>query len=377
MNQEISNLCRFISVIKFRPIMWRQNHPYLLVDRVEDLTDPEELSKNKKTDRTVALYGFSRGAHMNPSYSVHIAGVGDFAPSSVTHLPDPAPLPKEQKKRSLNQKERILYAPLSGQGGFMYDKDAVYLDVDKIEHDGEREGEEFLAKMADANLQSEKNGSGELLTLLAGGNKVERRPADFGDEEENDEEDDEDLEGEEEESEDEIEGIERSELASDSDGEEADDFDANEMDGKLLEIEQELEGGEGENSSGDEDAEDELNFKNEMHKRASNSFFARQSSSVNLKSLVYDTDPTKLAENTEKSEVGDFFVKIMEKTTEIDDKDVTRAPFVATNALDDEDNILARVENLAAMIKDSFVTGDWGEEDAEKLLQESRTSWRF
>ena len=142
------------------------------------------------------------------------------------------------------------------------------------------------------------------------------------------------------------------------------------MDGKLLEIEQELEGGEVKNSSGDEDAEDELNFKNEMHKRASNSFFARQSSSVNLKSLVYDTDPTKLAENTEKSEVGDFFVKIMEKTTEIDDKDVTRAPFVATNALDDEDNILARVENLAAMIKDSFVTGDWGEEDAEKLLQE-------
>ena len=38
----------------------------------------------------------------------------------------------------------------------------------------------------------------------------------------------------EEESEDEIEGIERSELASDSDGEEVDDFDANEMDGKLL-----------------------------------------------------------------------------------------------------------------------------------------------
>merc|ERR1712037_605300 len=51
-------------------------------------------------------------------------------------------------------------------------------------------------------------------------------------------------------------------------------------------------------------------------------------------------------------------------------KDQTRAPFVATNAIDDEDNILARVENLAALIKDSFVTGDWGEEDAEKLLQE-------
>ena len=43
---------------------------------------------------------------------------------------------------------------------------------------------------------------------------------------------------------------------------------------------------------------------------------------------------------------------------------------MATNAIDDEDNILTRAENLAAMIKGSFVTGDWGEEDAEKLLQE-------
>ena len=43
---------------------------------------------------------------------------------------------------------------------------------------------------------------------------------------------------------------------------------------------------------------------------------------------------------------------------------------MATNALDDEENIPTRAENLAAMIKGSFVTGDWGEEDAEKLLQE-------
>ena len=366
MNQEISNLARFISVIKFRPIMWRQNHPYVLVDRVEDLTDPEELSKNKKTDRTVALYGFSRGAHMNPSYHVHIAGVGDFVPSSVTHLPDPAPLPKEQKKRSLNQKERILYAPLTGQGGFMYDKDAVYLDVDKAEHDGPREGEEYLSKMADANLQAKmKESGGELLTLLAGGNEVERRPANFEGEEDDDDDDSEEDDNsreEEEESEDEIEGLERREVASDSDGE-GEDFDANEMDGKLLEMQQELEGS-------DAESEDDLAFKNEMHTRASNSFYARQSSSVNLKALVYDTDPTKLQENTEKSEVGDFFVKIMEKSSEINDKDETKKPFIATNAIDDEDDILSRVEQLAAMIKDSFVTGDWGEEDAEKLLEE-------
>ena len=74
MNQEVANLTRFISVIKFRPIMWRQNHPYVLVDRVEDMTDPDEVARNKKCDRTVALYGFSRGANMNPKNPIHIPG---------------------------------------------------------------------------------------------------------------------------------------------------------------------------------------------------------------------------------------------------------------------------------------------------------------
>ncbi|CBY15133.1 unnamed protein product [Oikopleura dioica] len=84
----------------------------------------------------------------------------------------------------------------------MYDKDAVNLDVDKVKHDSEREGEKFLAKMADTNLQAENNGSGVLLTLLVGVNNVKRRPADFGDEEEDDKEDNDDLKGEKTESED-------------------------------------------------------------------------------------------------------------------------------------------------------------------------------
>jgi hypothetical protein len=29
------NLSRFISVMKFRPLVWRSTHPYVLVDRVE------------------------------------------------------------------------------------------------------------------------------------------------------------------------------------------------------------------------------------------------------------------------------------------------------------------------------------------------------
>ena len=44
-NFQIHNLGRFISVMKFRPLVWRNNHPYLLADRVEDITDQEKVSK--------------------------------------------------------------------------------------------------------------------------------------------------------------------------------------------------------------------------------------------------------------------------------------------------------------------------------------------
>ena len=44
-------------------------------------------------------------------------------------LSDPCPLPSQEKKRSLNQRERLIYAPMSGVGGIVYDKDAVYIDL--------------------------------------------------------------------------------------------------------------------------------------------------------------------------------------------------------------------------------------------------------
>lgn len=57
LRQEIKNLARFISIMKFRPLAWRSTHPYLLVDRIEDLTDPELIRQNEKVDRHVSVYG--------------------------------------------------------------------------------------------------------------------------------------------------------------------------------------------------------------------------------------------------------------------------------------------------------------------------------
>lgn len=128
-NQEVKNLGRFISVMKFRPLVWQTSHPYVLADRIEDLTDPERLRTDPKCDRTVSLYGYLRGTHLKNKGQVHIPGVGDFQMSDVNFLPDPCPLPGTQKKRALNEKERLLYAPMAGVGGVVYDKDAVYIDL--------------------------------------------------------------------------------------------------------------------------------------------------------------------------------------------------------------------------------------------------------
>ena len=47
----------------------------------------------------------------------------------INALPDPCPLPHTIKKRGLNDKERLLYAPMADVGGLLYDKDAVYIDI--------------------------------------------------------------------------------------------------------------------------------------------------------------------------------------------------------------------------------------------------------
>ncbi|KAF9175672.1 Glycoside hydrolase 2 (Mannanase, beta-galactosidase) [Mortierella sp. AD011] len=127
-NQEIMNLSRFISVMKFRPLIWRNTHPYMIADRVEDLTDPEMVRQNPNCDRTVTLYGYLRGTNMKSGMRVHIPGVGDHYMGDVSILPDPCPLPDKVRKR-LDEKQKLIYAPMSDVGGIMYDKDAVYINV--------------------------------------------------------------------------------------------------------------------------------------------------------------------------------------------------------------------------------------------------------
>ncbi|KAI6199590.1 Bms1-type G domain-containing protein [Aphelenchoides besseyi] len=126
---EVKNLARFISVMKFRPMAWRDAHPFVICDRFEDITDPLITRDNPNIDRNVCLYGWVRGSHLKNRSAVHIPGYGDCRLSVVSALPDPCPFPQKEAKRSLNQKERVIYAPFSGLGNIVYDKDAIYIET--------------------------------------------------------------------------------------------------------------------------------------------------------------------------------------------------------------------------------------------------------
>ena len=54
----------------------------------------------------------------------------------TAELPDPCPLPSTIKRRSLNDKDRLIYAPMADVGGLLFDKDAVYIDIPdwKVKH---------------------------------------------------------------------------------------------------------------------------------------------------------------------------------------------------------------------------------------------------
>lgn len=157
---EVQNLSRFISVMKFRPLIFRNAHPYLLADRLEDLTPKEEVRLNPKQDRIITLYGYLRGTNLKRDTKIHLAGVGDFSIDTIEKLNDPCPLPDadSEKRRKLSDKAKTIHAPMSDVGGVMFDKDAVYINVpghfskreDQDDDEG-GEGEKMVIGLQNAN----------------------------------------------------------------------------------------------------------------------------------------------------------------------------------------------------------------------------------
>lgn len=155
---EVSKLARYIGTTKPQSIPWRLTHPYLLADRWQVVED----NSYKKEDMVdVCFYGYIRGSSYRGNGKVHIVGMGDFLVKRVDVLTDPCPEFKRQdghaeetnpdndiegesikqvgenvagqdvegvamgakksKRRTLNQSERIIYAPQCNLGSLNYD----------------------------------------------------------------------------------------------------------------------------------------------------------------------------------------------------------------------------------------------------------------
>ena len=379
---EIHNLGRFISVMKFRPLQWREQHPYLVVDRFEDLTNNEDIRVNPKTDRFVSFYGYVRGTHLKNESKLHIAGAGDYAIKSISFLPDPCPLPDAIKKRTLTEREKSIYAPMSGVGGIVYDKDAVYIDL-KGSHSHKKvygPSNELVSSIIDTGVTIDEKMQESELRLFSGSAPVksseviedsrQRRKVVFDDDFEADEDDE---EGDEEESENEEDENEESEEESESESEDEIENEASKSDLKsniseALKSIKKIEKSQITDDSGvsEEDSESETeDFQTDLARKASDAFYQRQSGSKSLRRIVYEMTETDETEDTEvqNQEIGGLFkVKSAKKKSGgLDDMDCSKFKIQKLHDWD--------LEETRQLISDCFVTGKWEQsKDAETLL---------
>jgi ribosome biogenesis protein BMS1 len=190
-DREIHNLSRFLSVMKNpRPLIWRNSHPYTIIDSYRDITHPTKIEEDPKCDRSIVLSGYLRGTNFSAQgQRIHVAGLGDFTVADMEVLPDPCPTPSMEQalakitgktgRRRLDEKEKKLYAPMSDRSGLKIDGDAIWITrekgftFDKDAEDVERgEGEEMII-----GLQAERKLLGQAqngVQLFEGGEQVKQ-----------------------------------------------------------------------------------------------------------------------------------------------------------------------------------------------------------
>ncbi|KRY51793.1 Ribosome biogenesis protein bms1 [Trichinella britovi] len=337
---EIKNLARFISVMKFHPPLWRSTHPYLLIDRVEDITNENILEQNKTCDRDVCFYGYVRGCPFTQNANVHIFGCGDFNVKDISYLPDPCPLPEKQKRRSLNERERLIYAPFCGVGGILYDKDAVYIDVPNSEN------QQYMTEIVNVNTPVDVKMAQSEVAIFS--NSRPLTCDDVSEDEQIDEDDDDDTEGSS------TDDDESDEVTSMED----DDFDVH-------------------NESPDANFPKVSNENEEWLTRVKNMFNVKSSGRIIWSRLVYPLEvdlmgKEKAEEEEDKETIGGIF-----------NVPKTGSNFCQTSVVHQEESSFYspanksadssyRIENWTPDVRylNCFVTGKWSsEEDANQLLK--------
>ncbi|KAK3190451.1 Glycoside hydrolase 2 (Mannanase, beta-galactosidase) [Lecanicillium sp. MT-2017a] len=188
-DREIHNLSRFLSVMKNpRPLVWRNAHPYSIIDSFRDITHPTKIEADPKCDRSIVLSGYLRGTNFSAQdQRIHVPGLGDFTVANMEVLPDPCPTPSMEQalakiagktgRRRLDEKEKKLHAPMSDRSGLKIEGDAIWITRDKgftFDKDAEGrergEGEEMIV-----GLQGERRLLGQRddgLQLFQGGETI-------------------------------------------------------------------------------------------------------------------------------------------------------------------------------------------------------------
>ena len=97
LKHEVKQLTLLLGRVKYRPLVWRNTHPYVVVDRHEDITHPSKIEEDEKCQRSVAFYGYVRGTNLKEGMKVHLIGVGDYGMVEINALDDPCPVFDKEK----------------------------------------------------------------------------------------------------------------------------------------------------------------------------------------------------------------------------------------------------------------------------------------
>ncbi|KAH6635592.1 hypothetical protein B0J18DRAFT_448256 [Chaetomium sp. MPI-SDFR-AT-0129] len=194
-DREIHNLSRFLSVMKNpRPLVWRNTHPYTIIDNYRDITHPTKVEEDEHCDRSIELSGYLRGTNFAAQgQRIHIAGLGDFTISNMEVLPDPCPTPAMDQalakitgktgRRRLDEKDKKLWAPMADRSGMKITGDHIVITREKgfaFDKDAEGvergEGEQLIV-----DLQGERRLLGHTdkgVKLFATGEQLAEVPED-------------------------------------------------------------------------------------------------------------------------------------------------------------------------------------------------------
>jgi ribosome biogenesis protein BMS1 len=434
LKNEVNQLKLFIGRVKYRPLIWRNTHPYILVDRHEDITHPNKIDDDPECERSITFYGYVRGTNLKPGQKVHLIGVGDYLMQEASSLPDPCPLPEKEKQRTtLNKKNTLLYAPLSNVGAVSFDKDAIYIDIGQVNYtkkenleisrqteEGDTHDEEENTEMMEPagllkSLQDVEAGFDEkmrnsTLRLFRGSKAVSA----LSDEEEegyqdeksdNDDEesdkDDYDVEYDNHQEEDEKSGDEMTpwNRRVSTEKEESSDDDGSSGIVDETESEEEVDDETSESwKSGDEDKDVEnLTWKQNLAEKSAASFLQRNAAKINLQELIYGTGSSALVSDGDKRKIDeqgevsdgedDAFFKVKKKDANnsvshgpqrssihelslLTEEDSSRFFSADESAVDVKIWLEEGGGCLVESLRDKFVTGNWGDKVGDAAQDE-------